>query len=129
MKLRIRKATEADFRAYHLYTDTEAPAYAAVSEMRYHDDDEAEVALLAVIVREKMAGSGSCNMWGSPYRWALHTYRRDLLRRARNTDRTPNIHGVCTYYFDTLGDARDSIAEKVWTDARDAWAQKEEVQR
>lgn len=80
------------------------PAY--IAELTFSGPSPADPIPLARIEREKMSGSGNCNMWGSRYRWALHRWRRE-------GDGSPRIHGTVVEYHDTLLDCKESIAVRV----------------
>ena len=63
---------------------------------------------VARIEREKMSGVGSCNMWGSPYRWVLSLNAM--------TERETRIIGegaIFRHYFDSLRECKDFIGQRL----------------
>lgn len=103
MRITRRKAIAADFDSTFAAFKSRQTEHDYVIVLELRDGDVVIESPLALVQREKMAGSGSCNMWGSPFRWAAHT--RGKLRK----DRAPDIHGWRTDYFDSLGDAVGAV--------------------
>lgn len=98
------KLTKAEHRIF-----TGQPCYAVA--ISFLADGCEQLLPIGTIHREKMAGMGNCNMWGSRYRWAIDsTFDFDTKKRS---NRTPDTHGLFTVYTDTLSDARAIIGQRL----------------
>jgi len=107
LKIRYRKIDEKDTerKAFggHVHVPhhgmapyTPEPAY--IVEVVCTFEGETEALSIAMIEREKMSGSGNCNMWGSRYRWCVAT-NVNLAKKSTEPRKTYRI------YDDTLADA------------------------